>query len=103
MLKILIIWLGKALLWATRLRGGAGSALPGLIVERIYPNFISRVSKSLGGGTILVTGTNGKTTTTKMLRRILEAVGHKLVSNRAGSNMSRGVASALLEHADWRG
>ena len=103
MFKILVIWLGKVLLWATRLRGGAGSAFPGLVVETIYPNFIKRMVKGLSGGSILVTGTNGKTTTTKMLRGVLEDAGHRPLSNRAGGNLSRGVASALIEHADWRG
>ncbi len=103
MFKLPVIWLGKTLLWLTRLRGGAGSAFPGLIVENIYPKFINRMAKDLKDGSILVTGTNGKTTTTKMIRGILEDNGHKSVSNRAGSNMSRGIASALLEHANWLG
>ena len=102
-MRLLVILIGKLLLLATRLKGGAGSAFPGLVIERIYPGFIAAMAKRLSGGSIIVTGTNGKTTTTKMIRGILEDNGHKLVSNRAGSNMSRGVASALLEHASWLG
>lgn len=55
------------------------------------------------GMTVLVAGTNGKTTTTKMIRHILEANGKTVINNSAGSNMPRGIISAILEHTDWRG
>lgn len=98
-----VLWLGKIILIVSRLRGGAGSALPGLVAERLYPKFISRFREQLSGGSFLITGTNGKTTTTKLLAGIFSGVGKKLVINKAGSNLSRGIASALLEHANWTG
>ncbi|MBI3984169.1 DUF1727 domain-containing protein [Candidatus Microgenomates bacterium] len=97
------VWGGKLLLKLLRLTGQGGAALPGLIVERIYPRFLNRVAKQLGWGAILVTGTNGKTTTTKLIAGMLEAEGHLLVRNRSGSNMSRGIVSAFLEHVRWSG
>jgi len=68
-----------------RFRLGGGTALPGLVAERI------------------VTGTNGKTTTARLLRSIAKAAGLKPVANRAGSNMMRGIAAALVDAAGWSG
>lgn len=93
--------LGKAALAFMRLRGG-GSALPGLLVERLDPDVLIR-SRAAFNEVILVAGTNGKTTTTKMLRAILEADQRKVFTNAAGSNMPRGVISALIARCDWRG
>lgn len=90
------VLLGKAVRHAARLRGGSGSALPGLFVERIDPTFIKRVLNSLPEGVVLVSGTNGKTTTTKMVVELLEGQGLKVFTNRTGSNFTRGVAAALL-------
>jgi lipid II isoglutaminyl synthase (glutamine-hydrolysing) len=52
---------------------------------------------------VMVTGTNGKTTTTKMIVGALEADGRTVVTNRTGSNLERGIVTALLERASWRG
>ncbi len=94
--------LGKAVRAAARLRGG-GSALPGLFVEKISPNFIKDTLSSLPQGVVVVSGTNGKTTTTKMVVALLEAHGLKVFTNRTGSNFTRGVAAALLGDIDMKG
>lgn len=98
---MLVTWIGKATLYVTKLRGG-GSALPGLIVEKIAPNYLQSCAGNFDM-TLLVAGTNGKTTTTKMIRAILEAEGKTVVNNAAGSNMPRGIISAILERMDWHG
>ena len=85
------------------LRFGGGTALPGLLAERIDPRIIAGMTEKLGQGSVLITGTNGKTTTARFLRNILQAAGLRPVANRAGSNMMRGIASALVESADWGG
>lgn len=90
------IILGKAVRAASRLRGGSGSALPGLFVEKIDPNFIKRTLATLPHGVVLVSGTNGKTTTTKLVVELLESQGLRVFTNRTGSNFTRGVAAALL-------
>ncbi len=90
------IILGKAVRTMSRLRGGSGSALPGLFVEKIDPNFIKRTLGTLEHGVVLVSGTNGKTTTTKMVVELLESQGLHVFTNRTGSNFTRGVAAALL-------
>lgn len=94
--------LGKTIRYIARLRGG-GSALPGLFVERIDPNFISRTLNQLPRGVVVITGTNGKTTTTKMVVELLESQGLRVFTNRTGSNFIRGVAAALLEAVDAKG
>ncbi len=86
-----------------RFRFGGGTALPGLVAERIDPGLVSALVADLGQGSVLVTGTNGKTTTARLLRSIARAAGHRVVANRAGSNMMRGIASALVGAAGWSG
>ncbi len=86
-----------------RARRGGGTALPGLIAERVDPDIVPRLAGQLGVGSVLVTGTNGKTTTARLLRGTAEAAGLRPVANRAGSNMMRGIASALVESATWSG
>jgi UDP-N-acetylmuramyl tripeptide synthase len=94
--------LGKAVRSLARLRGG-GSALPGLFVEKIDPDFIKRTLAQLPQGVVVISGTNGKTTTTKMVVELLESQGLKVFTNRTGSNFTRGVAAALLGEVDMKG
>lgn len=94
--------IGKGVKKMARLRGG-GSALPGLIIENIDPNFMQRTLAQLPQGVIVISGTNGKTTTTKIVVELLESVGLKVFTNRTGSNFSRGVIAALLDAVDKHG
>jgi len=94
--------LGKAVRAAARLRGG-GSAFPGLVVERIDPDFIKDTLATLSHGVVIISGTNGKTTTTKMVVELLEQQGLKVFTNRTGSNFTRGVAAALLGEVSLSG
>lgn len=97
-MKFLAILVGKLALLATRLfRFGSGTTLPGLIAEKIDPNIIKKLSKNLKFGTIIVTGTNGKTTTSKMLVEIFSEEGFTVLHNPSGSNLTRGIASALIQ------
>ncbi len=93
---------GKAARAAARLRGG-GSALPGLVAERIDPAFLSHTMATVAEGIVVVSGTNGKTTTTKMLVAILRAHGKRVFSNPTGSNFTRGVISSMLGDPALRG
>ena len=93
---------GKAVRYIARLRGG-GSALPGLFVEKIDSRFVPDTLAQLRYGVVLISGTNGKTTTTKMVVDLLESQGLKVFTNRTGSNFIRGVAAALLGDVDTHG
>src|ERR1035438_788595 len=84
---------GKMARVASRLRGG-GSVRPGLVVERLDPRFLTHALADLPRGVVVVTGTNGKTTTTKMLVAILREHGLTVFTNPTGSNFTRGVISS---------
>lgn len=86
---------GKATRLATRLRGG-GSAFPGLVAERIDPQLLATALGALPDGVVVVSGTNGKTTTTKVLAAIIRAHGLRVFTNPTGSNFTRGVISSML-------
>lgn len=103
MAKTYVTLLGKTVRSLARLRGGSGSALPGLVVEKIDPQFIPRTLAQLPLGVVLVSGTNGKTTTVKMIVELLESQGLRVFTNRSGSNFTRGVAAALLSEVNMRG
>jgi UDP-N-acetylmuramyl tripeptide synthase len=94
--------IGKLVRRIARLRGG-GSALPGLVVEKIDKGFISDCLNRLPLGVAVVSGTNGKTTTTKIVVELLESQGLKVFTNRTGSNFMRGVIAALIESVDLNG
>lgn len=94
--------IGKTVRQVARLRGG-GSALPGLVVERLDPGFLARVLSRLPYGVVAVSGTNGKTTTTKMIVEMLEARGLRVFTNRTGSNFSRGVIAAAVQECSVTG
>jgi UDP-N-acetylmuramyl tripeptide synthase len=102
MSKPYVTLLGKAVRKIAQLRGG-GSALPGLFVEKIDPDFIKRTLSHLPEGVVVISGTNGKTTTTKMVVELLQSQGMTVFTNRTGSNFTRGVAAALLGEVDNKG
>lgn len=93
----------KSVMHGLRLIGRSGTALPGYIVQHMYPSALKRLTRSLPMGVYLITGTNGKTTTSKILRSLLESRGYRVLSNRSGSNFTRGIISSLIEHCDWFG
>ena len=84
------------------LNKGQGSALPGLVVEKIDPQILTFFAKQIPN-IILVTGTNGKTTTQKALVSILKIANKKVLSNSSGSNMKRGLISGFIKRASITG
>ena len=101
-MNLAAIWLGKLTGAALRLIGRRGNALPGLLVERAFPGFLPNALAELSEGVVVVSGTNGKTTTTKMVATIL-AGRYRVLTNDTGSNFVRGAITAVCEHADWLG
>jgi UDP-N-acetylmuramyl tripeptide synthase len=89
---------------ASRASGrGGGTTLPGRVLLRLDPEAIARLGAGLDRGTTIVSATNGKTTTAGMIAAMLGADGREPVHNRAGSNMTWGVATALLEQRGREG
>ncbi len=74
---------------------GGGTSAPGILIERLAPRFVERRSAAFPLGAVVVSGTNGKTTTTAMIAAILGAEGERVVTNASGANLFRGVAAAL--------
>jgi lipid II isoglutaminyl synthase (glutamine-hydrolysing) len=87
----------------SRLRGGGATSVPGKVLMRLQPDAINVLGSRLARGSVLVSATNGKTTTAAMAAAILEREDVRLVHNRAGANMAGGIASTLLAAAHGRG
>src|SRR5918999_2565380 len=78
-------------------RRGGGTSFPGKLLLRLAPDALSRLGGELRRGSLIVSATNGKTTTAGMIASVLDRAGIETAHNRAGANMPGGVATALLE------
>src|SRR6185312_8064887 len=87
----------------SRLRGGGATSAPGKALLRLQPDAIAQLGARLQRGSVLISATNGKTTTATMAAAILRGAGSELVYNSAGANMAGGIASTLLQAAGPRG
>ena len=86
-----------------RLKRGGGTVIAGHLVPRIAPTALRDVTRSLSNGSIVVSGTNGKTTTTRLISHILVGAGLRPIHNRAGANMLSGLFTAVAQATDWAG
>lgn len=102
-MRFLSLFIGKTILKALRLLGRKGSALPGLVVEKMHPKFLAGMLSGLPKGVIVVTGTNGKTTTTKIITDLLESQGLRVLTNKTGSNFVRGTVTTVVDKAQISG
>ena len=84
-----------------RLRGHGGTSLPGKLLTRLRPDAIDRMAGGLEHGSVVLSATNGKTTTAALIASILERHDRRLVHNRQGANMTGGIAATLL--GAWHG
>jgi lipid II isoglutaminyl synthase (glutamine-hydrolysing) len=85
------------------LRLGAASVLPGSIARRIEPRLLELLSQQVKKGVILIAGTNGKTTTSLLLKTILENQGYRITHNSTGANLENGLMTALLSSTNLVG
>lgn len=101
-LYLLTILFAKSLTVILKLtKKGRGTALPGLIVQKYIPILIPYILNK-SPYTILITGTNGKTTTRTFLCNVLESK-YKVLQNRSGSNLLRGIISEIISQSDYFG
>src|SRR5436305_6288876 len=82
-----------------RLHLGGGTSVVGLVAKRVYPNIVGHLATQLEYGSVIVTGTNGKTTTSGFIAAILSDAGLRVWRNREGSNLMGGIASSLVMRA----
>jgi len=95
---------GKAAAAASRLlRRGGGTTVPGDVALGVDHGTLRKLARELPGGTVLVTGTNGKTTTTGLIAGALQTAGHNVLTNRSGANLVFGLVAAAVADADLRG
>lgn len=98
--KTAAVWAGKATGTLSRVtRRGGGTTLPGDVARAIDPDILTKLSQDLTYGAIVITGTNGKTTTARLVSWLLEGAGHRVVANRAGANLIFGATAAALSRA----
>jgi len=98
------VWAAKTTAFASRkLRRGGGTAAGGLVALWLNPGLIGDIAAQLGHGSVVVTGTNGKTTTSLLISETARAAGLLPLANASGSNLTRGIASALALAVDADG
>lgn len=102
MLDIVVIWLCKVIYWFLRKTGRHGAALPGLVAERLRPGILKKLT-SLPEGIVIISGTNGKTTTTHFIAQALRRSGKRVFTNHSGSNMTRGILASIVRYSTWSG
>lgn len=78
------------------LKKGKGYTLPGLWILKLFPNILSNSNFNYKKGIVLISGTNGKTTTSKLIADILRSNNISVVNNSTGSNLLRGIVTTLL-------
>lgn len=101
---LIALWIGKFARLVVQLAGqGGGTALPGLLALKVDPTFLQSGLAQLHDGLIVVSGTNGKTTTSQMVRVAIQKSNIQLLTNPEGSNLLRGIASSIIESATLKG
>lgn len=100
----LVIIFTKLVSWISTMLGlGAGETWPGEIALRLRPGIARTFAQKFSDGVILVVGTNGKTTTSLMIKTIVEYIGKVAVHNGTGANLFNGIVSSYIRNADWLG
>lgn len=97
----LTIAISKLIIKACRLTNWGGTTLPGKIARKIYPDIVKAITEDFK--TIMVTGTNGKTTTTRIIGQILEENGIEYITNKSGANLVGGIITTFIDSVDIHG
>lgn len=95
-LSLIIITTKIANFFIKILHLGAGYTWPGYFALRLYPKLLTKLNLQYREGIILISGTNGKTTTSKLITHLLERDGYKVLHNRSGANLVNGIVTSLL-------
>jgi len=91
----------KILVFVLRILKSGGTTLPGKIARKLYPDIIKVISKDYK--IIMVTGTNGKTTTTRIIGEILKVNGQDYITNKSGANLFGGIVTTFIDSVDLSG
>ncbi|WP_100618213.1 MurT ligase domain-containing protein [Bacillus cereus] len=101
-MKYLAIIFGKLVAILSRIYGGKGTSITGVVALKFKKDIVKHLSASIPVK-IIITGTNGKTTTSHLLAHILRDTGKKVLHNYEGANMITGIASLLVNKSDLKG
>jgi len=96
---IFTIIVTKLLILALRILKRGGTSLPGKVAYKIYPDIIKVISKDFK--IIMVTGTNGKTTTTRIIGKVLEENNIEYITNKSGANLVSGIITTFIEFCKY--
>ncbi|ADY56970.1 domain of unknown function DUF1727 [Syntrophobotulus glycolicus DSM 8271] len=99
----LALWIGKTVGILMKMTGRKGTTFPGLLASKLNPYVVNQLGMSFARGTVIITGTNGKTTSNNLLAAILRSAGIRVAFNREGANMITGIAGALLQNTSFGG
>jgi len=97
------LWAAKIITKVLLVSGKKGTTLPGKIANMIDPEMMKHLSGAYSDGIIMITGTNGKTTTANLLASILHGAGKAFAFNQAGANLVTGITGALIQDTRWSG
>jgi len=100
---IIAIIVGKLAIYFSRIAGNQGTDFPGRLARKIEPNILTAMAGHIKNGVIIVTGTNGKTTTSNMIAEIFRENASTYVHNRAGANMMTGITTAFIKATSLSG
>src|SRR3990167_10888910 len=104
LLNIIVVLISRLVAFIIKLLSfGAGSTWPGHIALAINPRIAHDIVSQNKIKVVLVVGTNGKTTTSKLIRNILEKNGHRVIKNQEGANLLNGITSSLLNSSSLNG
>ncbi|NLX77977.1 MAG: Mur ligase family protein [Clostridiaceae bacterium] len=95
------LFIGKLAIYVCRIAGSGGTSFPGRIAMKIYPEIL----RTIGSGyrIIMITGTNGKTTTARIIEQILRENHIKYVANKSGANLVSGLVTTLISDVRLKG
>ena len=94
--SFLSIIASKITIFVTKTLLKGGTTFPGRVALKLDKNILAKVSK--GYKVVLVTGTNGKTTTTSMIYNIVKEDGHKVITNNTGANLYSGIVTTFIDN-----
>ncbi len=104
MINLFLIWLGKTISFVIKtLHLGSGETWSGEIILKLNEGFLKRSAKKLSSGIIVISGTNGKTTTSLLITSILKKSGFNVLHNATGANLLNGIVASFIKNYNWSG
>ena len=101
--KVLAVWAAKTAIRLARLGGSGGSTFPGRVARKVDSGLLRSLASQHRRGNVVISGTNGKTTTAKMISDIVTRAGWRPAHNRTGANLIYGITSEFARQSSLWG